>query len=263
MESTAAATRARRRRLDRRRRPDAQPRASPAQVRRERARSAPRAATREIVIWNNASTDGTADYPRHARRSAHHASSTARRTSARTPTPQAFALTTRRTWSSSTTTSSTRRRIGTRRCSTRSRALPQIGFLAADLEDDPHDVASHVRHHGRPRRVHARRGERRPAALRADRRRLRDHLARAATTASAAFASTRRSLLARGRGVHHGHRAARDSAPRVSRTSASTTRAAPYYSSESKEKADFWDVYWKKRLGGQRSSACLPRPVLP
>ncbi len=28
--------------------------------------------------------------------------------------------------------------------------LPQIGFLAADLEDDPHDVASRVRHHGRP-----------------------------------------------------------------------------------------------------------------
>ena len=28
--------------------------------------------------------------------------------------------------------------------------LPQIGFLAADLEDDPHDVASQVRHHGRP-----------------------------------------------------------------------------------------------------------------
>ena len=28
--------------------------------------------------------------------------------------------------------------------------LPHIGFLAADLEDDPHDVASHVRHHVRP-----------------------------------------------------------------------------------------------------------------
>jgi hypothetical protein len=28
--------------------------------------------------------------------------------------------------------------------------LPHIGFLAADLEDDPHDVASNVRHHVRP-----------------------------------------------------------------------------------------------------------------
>jgi len=28
--------------------------------------------------------------------------------------------------------------------------LPTIGFLAADLEDDPHDQASHVRHHVRP-----------------------------------------------------------------------------------------------------------------
>jgi GT2 family glycosyltransferase len=28
--------------------------------------------------------------------------------------------------------------------------LPRIGFLAADLEDDPHDLASHYRHHVRP-----------------------------------------------------------------------------------------------------------------
>ena len=28
--------------------------------------------------------------------------------------------------------------------------LPKIGFLAADLVDDPHDEASHVRHHVRP-----------------------------------------------------------------------------------------------------------------
>jgi hypothetical protein len=28
--------------------------------------------------------------------------------------------------------------------------LPHIGFLSADLEDDPHDVASQVRHHERP-----------------------------------------------------------------------------------------------------------------
>ena len=30
------------------------------------------------------------------------------------------------------------------------RRLPDIGFLAADLEDDPNDVASHIRHHVRP-----------------------------------------------------------------------------------------------------------------
>jgi GT2 family glycosyltransferase len=29
-------------------------------------------------------------------------------------------------------------------------ALPEVGFLAADLEDDPHDEASNVRHHVRP-----------------------------------------------------------------------------------------------------------------
>lgn len=28
--------------------------------------------------------------------------------------------------------------------------LPEVGFLAADLEDNPHDVAAHVRHHVRP-----------------------------------------------------------------------------------------------------------------
>ena len=56
----------------------------------------------------------------------------------------------RRTSSSSTTTSSTRRRTGTRCSSTRFKRLPSIGFLAADLEDDPHDLASRYRHHVRP-----------------------------------------------------------------------------------------------------------------
>ena len=32
----------------------------------------------------------------------------------------------------------------------RLQALPDVGFLAADLEDDPNDEASHYRHHIRP-----------------------------------------------------------------------------------------------------------------
>ena len=72
------------------------------------------AATREIVIWNNASTDGTAELSRLARRSADLASSTAEQNIGQNalrrgvPTDDA-----RPTSSSSTTTSSTRRPAGT------------------------------------------------------------------------------------------------------------------------------------------------------
>ena len=106
-------------------------------------------ATREIVIWNNASTDGTAafleslDDPRI--RIVNSEKNIGQNAYAR-----AFALTSApymvevdddvvdapRHWDATLLDAFVR--------------LPQIGFLAADLEDDPHDVASQVRHHGRP-----------------------------------------------------------------------------------------------------------------
>jgi GT2 family glycosyltransferase len=106
-------------------------------------------ATREIVIWNNASTDGTADFlaslddPRI--RVVNNEKNIGQNAYA-----LAFGLTAAPymvevdddvvdappLWDKTLRDAFVR--------------LPDVGFLAADLEDDPHDVASQVRHHGRP-----------------------------------------------------------------------------------------------------------------
>jgi GT2 family glycosyltransferase len=107
------------------------------------------AATHEIVIWDNASTDGTAAYleslddPRiRIVRSKDNIGQNAY--------ARAFRLTTSPylveldddvvdappEWDAILLDAFKR--------------LPAIGFLAADLEDDPHDQASHVRYHVRP-----------------------------------------------------------------------------------------------------------------
>jgi GT2 family glycosyltransferase len=106
-------------------------------------------ATREIVIWDNASTDGTDDYLRtlddpriRIVRS--------ERNVGQNGYARAFRLTTApflvevdddvveapHGWDATLRDALKR--------------LPQIGFLAADLEDDPHDVAAHYRHRVRP-----------------------------------------------------------------------------------------------------------------
>jgi GT2 family glycosyltransferase len=105
--------------------------------------------TREIVIWNNASTDATSgylatltdprirvvDHPRNIGQNAY---------------AHAFALTTQpymieldddvtdapQDWDATLLTAF--------------RKVPRIGFLAANLVDDPNDVASYVLHHLRP-----------------------------------------------------------------------------------------------------------------
>jgi GT2 family glycosyltransferase len=107
------------------------------------------AATREIVIWNNGSTDGTREYldalddPRLT--VVQHEENIGQNAYAR-----AFALTSSEylveldddvvgapaNWDLMLLEAFER--------------LPKIGFLAADLEDDPHDVATHVRYRERP-----------------------------------------------------------------------------------------------------------------
>jgi GT2 family glycosyltransferase len=105
-------------------------------------------ATREIVIWNNGSTDGTGAYLdslRDSRIRVEHSSKnigfnayaeSVRLTNAPylveldddvVSAPQDWDLTLREAYS----------------------RLPDVGFLAADLEDDPHDPASRMRHHVR------------------------------------------------------------------------------------------------------------------
>ena len=106
-------------------------------------------ATREIVIWNNASSDGTKAYLDSlddSRISVVHSE----RNIGQNAYADAFGLTTAPylveldddvvdappAWDAMLLDAF--------------RRLPSIGFLAADLEDDPHDEASHVRHHVRP-----------------------------------------------------------------------------------------------------------------
>ena len=111
------------------------------------ARTSP--ATREIVIWNNASTDATAaylatltdarirvvDHPRNIGQNAY---------------ADAFALTTQpyMVELDDDVTDAPERWDET--LLEAFRALPNIGFLAANLVDDPNDVASYVLHHLRP-----------------------------------------------------------------------------------------------------------------
>jgi GT2 family glycosyltransferase len=105
--------------------------------------------TREIVIWDNASPDDTAEYLRSLDdpRIRIVISDT---NIGQNAYAQAFALTTApylieldddvveapEDWDATLLGAFKR--------------LPQIGFLAADLEDDPHDLASRYRHHIRP-----------------------------------------------------------------------------------------------------------------
>jgi GT2 family glycosyltransferase len=106
-------------------------------------------ATREIVIWNNASTDATAAYlatltdPRI--RVVDHPENIGQNGYA-----EAFALTTQpyMVELDDDVTDAPERWDET--LLEAFRALPKIGFLAANLVDDPNDVASYVLHHLRP-----------------------------------------------------------------------------------------------------------------
>jgi GT2 family glycosyltransferase len=106
-------------------------------------------ATTEIVIWNNASTDATRDFldslndPRI--RCIHHDKNIGQNAYARafreTSAPFLIEL------DDDVVEAPERWDAFMRDAYVR---LPEIGFLAADLEDDPNDEASRLRHHGRP-----------------------------------------------------------------------------------------------------------------
>lgn len=106
-------------------------------------------ATREIVIWNNGSTDGTRDYLDAVRdpriRIVHHESNIGQNAYAR-----AFGMT-----SSEYLVELDDDVVGAppgwdATLLDAFRRLPEIGFLAADLEDDPHDEATNWRYRIRP-----------------------------------------------------------------------------------------------------------------
>jgi GT2 family glycosyltransferase len=105
--------------------------------------------TNEIIIWDNASTDGTTAYldslDDSRIRVVHHPENIGQNAYA-----EAFKLSTGphlieldddvidapHHWDETMLEAFQR--------------LPEIGFLSADLEDNPHDVSAHVRHHVRP-----------------------------------------------------------------------------------------------------------------
>ncbi len=102
--------------------------------------------TREIVIWNNGSTDGTRDYldtlDDPLITVVHHEENIGQNAYSR-----AFGMTT-----SDYLVDLDDDVVGApahwdARLLDAYERLPEIGFLAADLEDDPHDVATHCRYH--------------------------------------------------------------------------------------------------------------------
>jgi GT2 family glycosyltransferase len=203
------------------------------------------ARTREIVIWNNGSTDGTRAYldsiddPRV--KVVHEAANIGQNGYAR-----AFAMTSSEylveldddvveappEWDAIL--------LGALR------RLPEIGFLAADLEDDPHDVATHVRHRVRPHEYVA--SEVNGVLL-------------LTGPAGGACAITSRELYDRVGGFRQhskhvfwqeepayiedigrlGYKPAVLAELRVRHT------GGEYYGATSPEKTQFWDAYWKMR----------------
>lgn len=111
------------------------------------ARTSP--STSEIVIWDNASTDGTAEYlhtlddprVRVARNRKNIGQNAYAEAVKLTSAPFIVEL-------DDDVTDAPDRWDAT--LLDAFRLLPDVGFLAADLEDDPDDVASRIRHHVRP-----------------------------------------------------------------------------------------------------------------
>ena len=106
-------------------------------------------ATSEIVIWDNASTDGTSEYLESLRDSRVRVL-----TSDKNVGQNGYAHAFRQTRSplmveldDDVVDAPSNWDLALRDAFL---ALPEVGFLAADLEDDPHDEASNVRHHVRP-----------------------------------------------------------------------------------------------------------------
>jgi GT2 family glycosyltransferase len=207
------------------------------------------AATREIVIWDNASTDGTAEYldslddPRI--RVVHSAQNIGQNGYA-----QAFRLTTSpymieldddivnapADWDLTLLEAFER--------------LPRIGFLAADLEDDPYDTASRYRHHIRPHEYVL----------------VEENGVRLLTgPAGGGCAMTSRELNERVGGFRENKKqifwledhAYIDDIARLGFGSAVLAdlrvhhTGGPHYTVAPKEKVEYWEAYWKRRARRQ------------
>ncbi len=106
-------------------------------------------ATREIVIWNNGSTDGTRAYLDSlddSRLSIVHSETNV----GQNGYARAFALTSSTYLVELDDDVVDAPELWDATMLDAYRRLPLVGFLAADLEDDPHDLATHVRYRVRP-----------------------------------------------------------------------------------------------------------------
>ena len=202
-------------------------------------------ATREIVIWDNASQDGTAEYlkslddPRiRVVRSEKNIGQNGYARAFRLTTAPYFieldddVVNAPAEWDATMLDAFNR--------------LPEVGFLAADLEDDPHDLASQYRHHIRPHEytlvehngvrlldgpvgggcaMTSRELNERVGGFREDKKQV-FWLEDAAYVEDIQRLGFRAAVLADLR-VHH--------------------TGGPHYGAISAEKSEFWAAYWKKQ----------------
>lgn len=213
--------------------------------------------TREIVIWNNGSTDGTRDYldalddPRL--KIVHSEVNVGQNGYARgfamtscdylveldddvVAAPDHWDLTLRDAY----------------------RRLPAIGFLAADIEDDPHDLAARYRYRVRPHEyvpveVNGVRLLKGPAggACAMTARELYDRVGGFRQSAKGVFWQEEPAYIEDIKALGYGPAVLRDL--KVHHT------GGEYYGAASPEKAEFWRGYWKMRARRELAKRMLVR----
>jgi GT2 family glycosyltransferase len=200
-------------------------------------------ATREIVIWDNASTDETQEYLasvddpriRVIRSDENIGQSAYARAFAATTAPYMIELDDDITsapadWDKVMLDAFKR--------------LPDVGFLSADLEDDPHDVASHYRHHVHEYTESTEHGLnllRGPVGggCAMTSRELNQRVGGFDVNTKEVFFLEDAAYIGKLHGI--GYTAAILTDLRVHHT------GGPYYSSIPKEKAEYWRKYWARR----------------
>jgi GT2 family glycosyltransferase len=216
-------------------------------------------ATREIVIWDNASTDGTAEYLatledpriRVVRSERNVGQNGYARAFRQTTAPYLIevdddVVDAPDGWDAMLRDAFVR--------------LPDVGFLAADLEDDPHDEASRFRHHVRPHEYTL----------------VQEHgvrLLRGPAGGGCAITSRRLNQLAGGFQERENEvfyledEAYIGDLGRIGYTSAVLAdlrvhhTGGPYYTTPPKEKADYWRRYWarkRRRTAVKRVLVAIP-----
>jgi GT2 family glycosyltransferase len=214
-------------------------------------------ATREIVIWNNASTDGTGEYLESLEdsrlRIVHCEDNMGQNGYA-----QAFALTTADYLVELDDDVVAAPENWDLLLRDAYRRLPQVGFLAADIEDDPHDEAAHFRYRVRPH-------EYRPLTVNGVR--LLDG------PAGGACAMTARELYDRVGGFRQNPTKVfwqeepayiedikpLGYTPAVLRDLRVRHTGGEYYGATSPEKTAFWRGYWRMRARRERAKRVLVR----